>query len=160
MSGLSSGVAALSAGSEHLCAMLSTGSVLCWGANLYGQLGDGTNMLKTTPTAVSGLSSGVVALACGTSSTCAVLSTGGVKCWGLNNYGQLGDGTIINRLTPTAVSGLSSGVAAIAAGIYYTCALLLTGDVKCWGSNGNGALGTGTITDMEWIPTALSQWAV
>ena len=73
--------------------------------------------------AVSGLGSGVVAVAAGGAHTCAVTSAGAVWCWGDNGYGQLGDGTTTTRLTPVAVSGLGSGVAAVAAGGYHTCAV-------------------------------------
>ena len=65
--------------------------------------------------------------------SCALSSSGGVVCWGSNAYGQLGDGTTTDRLTPVQVSGLASGVRAIGAGAYHTCALLTGGAVRCWG---------------------------
>ena len=98
---------------------------------------------RQTPVSVSGLSSGVVAIAAGTSHTCAVLSTGAVRCWGFNTNGQLGDGTQTQRPTPVVVSGLTSGGTAVAAGGSHTCALV-SGGVKCWGLNTNGQLGDGT----------------
>jgi alpha-tubulin suppressor-like RCC1 family protein len=85
--------------------LLLTGGVKCWGSNSSGQLGDGTTTKRLTPTAVSGLSSGVAAIDAGSSHTCALLSTGGVKCWGNNYHGQLGDGTTTTRRTPTNVLG-------------------------------------------------------
>ena len=82
------------------------------------------------------------AVAAGDSHTCALLANGAVSCWGQNNSGQLGDGTLTNRTTPATVSGLS-GATAVTAGGYHTCALLGDGTVRCWGSNLFGQLGNG-----------------
>ena len=113
--------------------MTSNGAVSCWGANADGELGDGTTTNRPTPVPVSGLSAGVVAVAAGQKHTCALTSGGAVWCWGNNWYGQLGDGTTTGRPTPVPVSGLSSGVVALAAGMYHTCALTSGGAVVCWG---------------------------
>lgn len=97
---------------------------------------------------VAGLSSGVSAVSAGCTHTCALLDTGGVKCWGMNQEGQLGDGTAgegLIRTTPVDVVGLSSGVSALSIGWRHTCALLDNGQVKCWGENLSGQLGDGTM---------------
>jgi alpha-tubulin suppressor-like RCC1 family protein len=156
--GLSGGVTAISAGAAHACALTTGGAVRCWGANEHGQLGDGTRSDRTTPVSVSDLSSGVIAIAAGGSHTCAVTRSGAVKCWGDNAYGQLGDGTTITRTAPVAVSGLTSGMAAIVAGGQHTCALTRRGAVRCWGRNRFGQLGDGT-TKTRTRPTALAALA-
>lgn len=144
VAGLGSGVAAIAAGIEHTCALSSAGGVKCWGYNRYGQLGDGTTVNKSTSVDVVGLGSGVTAIAAGRYHTCSLSTAGGVKCWGRNFWGQLGDGTTVNKGTPVDVVGLGSGVAAIAAGWYHICGVSTAGGGKCWGDNGSGQLGDGT----------------
>ncbi len=144
VAGLGSGLTAVAAGYYHTCALTTAGGVKCWGLNNWGQLGDGTFTQRLTPVDVAGLSSGVIAIAAGSSHTCALTSAGGIKCWGRNSYGQLGDGTTTARLTPVDVSGLTSNVAAIDAGWGHTCALTTAGGAKCWGANLDGQLGDGS----------------
>jgi alpha-tubulin suppressor-like RCC1 family protein len=144
VSGLTSGVRAISGGLTHTCALTTAGGVKCWGANDGGQLGDGTTTQRLTPVDVSGLTAGVAAIATGNNMSCALTSAGGVKCWGTNDFGQLGDGTTARRLTPVDVSGLTSGAAAIANVNQTACALTTAGGMKCWGFNFNGEVGDGT----------------
>ena len=144
--GLTSGVVAISLDAWHSCALSNEGGVKCWGWNNYGQLGDGTTTNRLMPVDVFGLGSGVIAIEAGVFDTCALTQAGGVKCWGDNRWGQLGDGTTTSRLNPVDVTGLGSGVSAISAGSANTCALTQEGGVKCWGSNIDGELGDGTTT--------------
>ena len=150
--GLTTGAQSVSAGRAHACAVTSSGSVKCWGSNYAGELGDGTTIDRNTPVDVIGLGSGVVAVSAAMLHTCALTSSGGVKCWGYNSSGELGDGTTTSRSTPVDVIGLTSGVTAVHSGAAdfppygtgYTCALTLRGEIKCWGGNGTGQLGDGT----------------
>jgi len=145
--GLTSGVTAITSGIMHSCALLSNGSVKCWGANNYGQLGDGTNSNRNEPAQVSGLTSGVVSISGGYEHTCAVLTNGEAKCWGRNGYGELGDGTTTNRSVPTSVVSLGTTISSISGGLRHTCAVTTGGAAKCWGYNALGSLGSGTFTD-------------
>jgi len=127
VSGLASNVTAVAAGSVHTCVLTASGGVKCWGANYNGQVGDGTTTHRSTPVNVSGLTSGVDAVVAKWGHACALTSGGGVKCWGMNIYGQLGDGTTSDRSTPVDVLGLTSGVLAVAAGRWHTCAVTTAG---------------------------------
>jgi alpha-tubulin suppressor-like RCC1 family protein len=139
--GLSSGAAEVVTGWGHTCALTTNGGVKCWGYNKNGELGNGANDNLNRPVDVRGLSGGVIALEAGDDHTCALLSGGQVKCWGFNEYGQLGDGTAENRNTPVEVAGLYGAVQTLAAGWGHTCALTAAGGVKCWGNNHYGQLG-------------------
>lgn len=155
VSGLTSGVVAISAGARHSCAVTEAGGVKCWGANNFGQLGDGTAIDRRTAVDVSGLSSSIIAVAVGDGHSCALTKTGAVQCWGLNSSGQLGDGATLNRRRPVGVSGLSSGVTAIATGAEHTCALNYAYSVTCWGKNARGQIGDGTVVNRP-TPTTVA----
>lgn len=135
------------AGYDHTCAGLHRGipEVTCWGSNFYGQLGD---PLAESGSSTFGLPSGIWNGALSVSSaydyTCVVQAdNGSVKCWGANGYGQLGDGTQIERRTPVAVLNLTT-MTKVSAKLGHTCALRSDGTVWCWGANKNGQLGDGT----------------
>ena len=95
--GLGNGVAAVSAGRLHTCALTESGGLMCWGLSNGGQLGDGTNGRQVEPVAVIGLQSGVTAVSAGLVHTCAMTSQGGLKCWGVDSSGQLGDGAATGK---------------------------------------------------------------
>jgi len=140
----------ISVGSGYMCALTAARGVKCWQApgastssNYKGTLGHGLATGSLTPVDVIGLTSSVSAVSVGSTHACALLSTGGVQCWGDNQFSALGDpslGTVNSNYTnqtfsnvPVQVSGLNSGVTAIAAGETYSCALLSSGGVQCWG---------------------------
>ncbi|MBN2196904.1 MAG: RCC1 repeat-containing protein [Polyangiaceae bacterium] len=139
------GVAGLSAGSYHTCALLEGGAVTCWGAGPYGQLGDGTfpssRCIPTTPTPLTSATS----LTAGEYFNCALLADGAVTCWGSNDYGELGNGTFASYFSPVEVAGLE-GATMVAAAWQFSCALEETGSVSCWGQNEDGQLGNGSRT--------------
>ena len=149
VNGLTSGVSAIALGLSHSCALTTSGGVKCWGENIIGQLGDNSTTDRYTPVNVIGLTNGVTAIALGHDHSCALTGNGGVKCWGYNINGQLGDGNTTDSLNPIDVSGLTSGVSAIALGSFHSCALTTNGGIKCWGYNAHGQLGDGSTTDMH-----------
>ncbi len=140
----SAGAAVLAGGNSHTCSAAS-GAALCWGSSGdLGALGAGpATRFSYDPVGVSGLGGGVSAIATGSYSGCAVQS-GAAKCWGWNDYGQVGDGAAGGkRETPVQVVGLTSGVTQIATTAWHVCAVQ-SGAAKCWGDNGGllaGALG-------------------
>jgi len=101
---------------------------------------------------VEGVPLRVRQVASGIQHTCAVTDVGGVKCWGFNNAGQLGDGSLTHSRVPVDVVGLQSGVAKVYASTSYSCAITNAGAAKCWGSNDGGQLGTGTAGGNRLVP--------
>lgn len=136
------GATALALGNFHSCALVANGAPRCWGWNGFGQLGTGGTNANgvSTPGPVQTLASGVAQLAGGAQHTCARTSGGAALCWGDNSQGMIGDGTFVQRLLPTAVSGLDSGVTAIVASDTASCAATATG-VSCWGRGSEGQTG-------------------
>ena len=138
----------------HTCAVTSAGGIRCWGENQNGQLGNGGTVDSTTPVTVTGLSGLVNVVAAGGEHTCASTTGGAAQCWGDNVSGQLGDSTKNDSSTPVNVSGLSSGVTAIATGFRHTCAVV-GGAVRCWGRNQYGQLGNAGTTESS-APVSVS----
>jgi len=134
----------ISAGGSFTCALTASRAVKCWGENQDGELGDGTTTERHSPTSVVGLGAGVKAVSSGYDHACAITGAGAVVCWGSNSDGQLGDGTQTDRHVPVQVSALTSGVKAVSAGGFYSCAITAAGAVECWGDNLFGGLGDGT----------------
>ena len=155
VAGLTSGVAAVASGQHHHCALLTTGALKCWGYGDNGQLGTGGTGQFMSPVDAVALTDKVIEIVAGHQHTCALTVSGGVKCWGWNGYGQLGDGSTTNRFTPVDAVGLTSGVVKISAGYATTCAVLQNGNTKCWGRNDHGQVGDGTNTTRV-IPTLVS----
>jgi alpha-tubulin suppressor-like RCC1 family protein len=124
--------------------MVNAGSVLCWGDNSVGQLGNGSTTSSNKPVAVTGLSVGVTALSAGARHACAQASAAKVLCWGDNSSGQLGTGNTTSSPTPVPVSGLSNDLSGLSAGVRSTCAFTSGGSAFCWGENSFGELGPPT----------------
>jgi alpha-tubulin suppressor-like RCC1 family protein len=151
------GVTAIAGGEIHSLALLSSGTVVAWGGNSEGQLGNGNTTNSTVPVEVKGLS-GVVAVSAGGEHSLALLSNGTVMAWGSNGFGQLGDGGEAKSDVPVAVCAAGEkapcakkleGVRAVSAGRFHALALLSNGTVMAWGNNGVGQLGDGSHTGPE-----------
>lgn len=149
-------VTAIAAGEDYSCALTITGAAQRRGCNGSGALGVDTKLVATSaPITVTGLSSGVTAIAPGvyrwrsigdtTAHTCAIVKQGMVNCWGSNDQGELGDGTTTDRWQPLAVTGLPAAALAVTTGSGFSCALLNNGVANCWGANRDGELGDGTF---------------
>jgi alpha-tubulin suppressor-like RCC1 family protein len=140
---------AIAAGDQHTCAIaydplntIAPSYVKCWGNNADGRLGNGTTGGDySTPVNVPG-TYGAMSIAAGERHTCAVLNTGGVRCWGYNGTGQLGDGTTTTRPSPVVVSGITDATQ-VTAGIQHSCVRTSTssGRASCWGNDAYGQLG-------------------
>lgn len=161
-SGVLSGktVTSVSVGSNFACA-LAAGAVYCWGSNDQGQLGNSTSTTSAVPVAVtmSGVLNGktVTSISAGMYHAC-VVASGSVYCWGYNNLGQLGNGSVVNSNSPVAVdsSGVLTGktVTSVSAGAYETCVVASAG-AYCWGAGNSGQLGNGAATNSS-APVAVT----
>jgi alpha-tubulin suppressor-like RCC1 family protein len=158
------GINSIRGGSNHTCAMLNDGSVRCWGHGQFGQLGyASTNNIGNTSTRLPhtagpvGILGKATKLTTGGDHTCALLDSGLVRCWGRNDFGQLGLNTTQNlgdgeAITEFGYVNIGGPAIRISAGKDHTCAVMATGNVRCWGRNQYGQLGYGntdTIGDNE-----------
>jgi alpha-tubulin suppressor-like RCC1 family protein len=148
--GLGDRVVDLASGAEHLCALLAGGPVLCWGYDYYSQCAvppDPVLPYVTVPTAVAGIGGDVAAVAAGNNHGCVVLASGGVRCWGANETAQGGARDPgLPATAPADVPGLDERVVDLAAGRGHTCALTVSGRVRCWGANECGQVGNGSFS--------------
>ncbi|MBI2061691.1 MAG: hypothetical protein HYT87_18275 [Nitrospirae bacterium] len=157
----------IAAGSLHTCALVSGGVTKCWGDSSFGQVGDGTRLTRLGPVSVENLVGpiGILARRVQDSTpssgalqprplreslaghlmyhSCVLLSDRSAKCWGRNQFGQLGNGSMSGKPTAESVAFLSDAVG-LTGGIYHTCAAMADGTVKCWGANYSGQVGDGT----------------
>ena len=153
--GTSSPVKQISTGYDHTCALLVNETVSCWGGNEYGELGRaGSTTSNSLPDQVAGLENKrIVYVDAGFHVSCAVTDLGEVYCWGRNNFGQLGDGTLTSSSVPvkTMSLGFNRIAKSVSAAGYHTCALLDDASVNCWGRNNDGQLGDGS-TNSAFFP--------
>ncbi len=146
INGLSgSAVAVAAAKGSSSCALMSNGTIQCWGLNDVGQLGNGNTTNSPLPVTVSGIST-ATAISGGLSQFCAILTGGTVKCWGWNNAGQLGNNSTTNSSTPVATTNITAAKAIVSGGSQ-NCVLTTSGTVQCWGYNDQGQVGTGNTSN-------------
>jgi alpha-tubulin suppressor-like RCC1 family protein len=129
----------MSAGTSHTCAIDTTGAAYCWGTNIFGQLGDGTTVNRSVPTAVTP-SQNFAAISAGNGHTCGLVLDHFAVCWGSNASGKLGTGNTRDAHVPTVVA-MPLSFSSISAASSHTCALSIDGKAYCWGSNSWGQLG-------------------
>jgi Regulator of chromosome condensation (RCC1) repeat len=146
-------IATVDGESLTFCAIKTDHTLWCWGANNHGQVGDGSGGQNTnTPTQIPIPGGNVASVSTGGEHACAVTIDGRLFCWGMNEYGQIGDGMVNGAgdvLTPTEITSLGDQVAQVSAGFEHTCALMKDDSLNCWGHNVYGEIGDGTSQEMN-----------
>ncbi len=143
----------VSAGANHTCAIDGSGSGWCWGDNVFGKLGDGSDARAEEPRALA--LTGLVEIAAGAAHTCARDAANTVWCWGANTNGQLGEGTFATRSLPTIATELA-GAVQLALGTSHTCVRMADSTVRCVGARSSGQTGTGAVTSPAPIAARLT----
>ncbi|MGH7284670.1 MAG: RCC1 domain-containing protein [Polyangiaceae bacterium] len=157
-------------GGSHSCAVLSDGTVHCWGANLFGELGSGTVIdggtvtppMSATPLSPSGITNATMVAGGGFfaapdyDTTCAVRANKTIFCWGSNVLGELGEGDASIPSGPTPVSTLITNGVDVSGGLFSMCAVLASGDVACWGDNDEAQIAQPAASTVYPSPTVLS----
>jgi alpha-tubulin suppressor-like RCC1 family protein len=136
-------ISTIAAGLSHVCALMESGAVYCWGDNSFEQLGQSNSSLSVSATPIAVVPAGVTAIAAGGNATCVIMQGGEVECWGSNLDGQLGNASV-GQFSAAPVTPGVSGAKSLVVGGEHACALLTDGTVECWGSNAYGQIGTGS----------------
>lgn len=160
----------IGAGASQTCAGMSDGTLRCWGSNLYGELGSGTQVdggtvtptLSATPLTVAGLTNAVSITGGGeysadVSYTCASLANKSAYCWGFNQLGEAANGDAATPASPVPNNTLLTNALSVAGSLYATCAVLASGDITCWGANAEGQVAPESALGVVYpVPTVLS----
>lgn len=147
---VSDGATAVSSGGQVTCATDGGGGATCWGANQFGQLGNGTTKASTAPVAVAG--TGWQSISTSGATTCGIKTDGSLWCWGLNNFAQLGTGKSGPQKKPMLVAPGTTW-ADVSTSWFNTCAISTSRELYCWGQNIRGAAGIGRTSRMVARPT-------
>lgn len=145
----------VSAGTYHACAIRSDKTLHCWGLNTSGQAGTGTGDAVFLRPAQAGGANDWKTVAAGATFTCALSETGRISCFGTNSSGQLADGTVTARTTPTPIIGDISDWTSLSTGATHACGIRADGSLYCWGANSRGQIGDNTTTNAT-APTLVS----
>ena len=145
-------IVSIACGSNHTIALDNNGNLYAWGKNIFGQLGDGTNVFKNTPILINRaiINNTIVSITCGGSHTIALDNTGKVYIWGYNRNGEFGDGTNVDKNIPTLINNgdiANKVIVSILGGYNHTIAIDNTGKLYSWGYNGKGQVGNGNTTN-------------